>query len=366
MRKALIAIGLAILAVPIGYNVATSYVGDEDLWRLARCREMSFTDALLQSNIHVPGWKHFRPAQYATFFLLVRLFGRQAWLYHLSFFSIHILSAVSLYLLARRLTRNRACALVAGTLLAFHQANSEILCVLASFHYIQLVFFSLLSLLFLARHLERDRRSDLALSVLFFALGLLSDGPGVILIVFVIALAEFFFSAKLTAPRRGALYSAYAATLLAFLILRRSLVEAPLVGTGHIASAPFIIRNCLMIVRNVFLPYDTMCHPPYETLFFTLCILLGYAYAASCLLFIRAGGLRSRIFLFASLCFSLYVVSVSNFFGHERVCSLALPFYALLVASLFAAEYGRVGRLYRFVTIALYALLIMNNYPSCF
>ena len=362
VKRALVVIALAVLAAPVAYNVATSYVGDEDLWRLARSLELTLKDALLQSNYHVPGWKHFRPTQYAAFFLLARLFGRAAWAYHLSFFSVHVLSAVFLYLLTLRLTHNRVCALVAGTLFAFHQANTEILCVLASFHYLLLVFFSILTLFFLARHLDRGRMSDHALSVLWCILGLLSDTPGVILMPFVLLLAELFYPAKLTLRRRIWLYSSYAVPVCVFVFVRRLLVPAPLVGASHIADVSHIIANCRMIVRAVFLPYDTMCHPPYEGVFLAFSVLIGCAYAGAFLPFIRRGGLRNKLFLFSAICFSLYVLSAGNFFGHERMCSMAIPFYALLMASLFCNGYEDTGRLYRFATSALSAMLMLNNY----
>lgn len=59
---------------------------------------------------------------------------------------------------------------------------------------------------------------------------------------------------------------------------------------------------------------------------------------------------------------SLYVLSAGNFFGHERMCSMAIPFYALLMASLFCNGYEDTGRLYRFATSALSAMLMLNNY----
>lgn len=115
-RAALIAV-LALLTLPIAYNVVTSYVYDDDLSRLhALGTELHTWESFAYSpGANVKGIPSFRPITWFIQDITFRIFGRHFHLYHAFFFACHLSNGVLLYLLALRLTHNRPCASSRGS-----------------------------------------------------------------------------------------------------------------------------------------------------------------------------------------------------------------------------------------------------------
>lgn len=363
-RAALIAV-LALLTLPIAYNVVTSYVYDDDLSRLhALGTELHTWESFAYSpGANVKGIPSFRPITWFIQDITFRIFGRHFHLYHAFFFACHLSNGVLLYLLALRLTHNRPCALVAGLLFVFNQANTETLCLLYANHMIHGVTFTLLTLLSITLFRDSGRRVHLLATVLFFNMAVYSTETCVVLLLYVPLLVGIFALRQLR-PADMARASVYilssTAILLTLWFASKSDIWAP--ASVVRVNYRYLAGNVRWVVVNLFLPFRDMRFSPSDIFFPALYYLLGFAYLVSFSQFILLSRIQNKLFVFGVSCFLLYVVPVSKFIVYERVLYYACPFYALVIGSLLTVEARCARRGYRISVAILCALLLVNNY----
>ncbi len=116
----------------------------------------------------------FRPGVHWLWLLDYIMWGTFAPAYHLTNVSLHALNAFLVYLLAFRILRHRAAALVAGLLFALHPVHVTAVALVSNHVDLLSAFFYLLSALYFVLYRERDKNLYYFLSVLFFFAGVVT------------------------------------------------------------------------------------------------------------------------------------------------------------------------------------------------
>jgi hypothetical protein len=359
-----IIIALTLLTIPIMYNIVNSYIYEDNLDMFYQFAKLNFKQGLVWSGGYWrPGWECFRPFSHGlVLWSLPRLFGREIWVVLIVFFLWHVLNAFILFIFTFYLTKKRICAVISSFLFLFHQAGTEPLIITSFSHPIIAVFFALLSLLFLLYYYDRHHWKWLLGSLLFFNMGLYTEESFVIVMLYVFLLTEMYYFKKVSLLRRAILYSIYFLSIIIYSMIRHLATNAPLVGTSYIRSPSFILRNMGIVLRNIILPYDSMCLPPYRSFFIVLFILIACTSVAAFFGFIYITRLRNKLFLFSLACLLSYVACVSNFLAVQRICYFAVPFYSLIIASLFTLSFKDSNKYYKFSCVTLSIVLLINNY----
>ncbi len=219
-RSTLLAVLLILVATLLAYSGslfngflvddANIILNNHILYRTASISELLRTPFLTG---------YYRPLVLISFYLDHRVWGLCAVGFHLTNIILHFFNAVLVFLLLHRLFRDRAPALVAGLLFAVHPIQTIPVNNLSDRGNLFLVFFSLLSLLSLAR--TRDDKRSLfffALSFVFFLAALLSRENAVFL---PLTFWLWLFMEKRPLRRKGAVFlCACVITSLLYLAVR--------------------------------------------------------------------------------------------------------------------------------------------------
>jgi tetratricopeptide (TPR) repeat protein len=104
---------------------------------------------------------YYRPMMTLGYLVCYKLFGMQAYGFHLVSLLLHVLIVCLLFVLTERLTGDRVCAFVAGALFALHPVHTESVAWIAAVTDLEVTFFYLLSFgFFLAVARPGGRRSE--------------------------------------------------------------------------------------------------------------------------------------------------------------------------------------------------------------
>ena len=154
------------------------FVGDDFTW-LRGGAEGSFSQIL--SYFTLAGGYFYRPIGKLFFFLSYAFFWLKVNWYHFQSLFVHFLSALSLYLLANLLFRDKFFAFLSALFFFFHPVHSEAIVWTSGIMILFAGFFNLLSLLFWEKSQREDKLPFLFLSLAFFFLALLSHETAVVL-----------------------------------------------------------------------------------------------------------------------------------------------------------------------------------------
>lgn len=182
-KRALLSL-LAILVVTVGVyanSISNGFVLDDDFiivnnpttHQLSSLRHVLFSPDVVKP--------YYRPLNRASYLIDYQLFGLNPGWFHAVNIVIHLLNAVLLYLVARRLLGDQDAALIAALLFAAHPANSEAVNFISARNTLLALCFSLASLLAFLKAQEKGVRW-LILSALLFFFGLLSKETAFMLI----------------------------------------------------------------------------------------------------------------------------------------------------------------------------------------
>jgi tetratricopeptide (TPR) repeat protein len=120
---------------------------------------------------------YYRPMMALGYLICYKLFGMQAFGFHLVSLLLHVLVVCLVFVLTERLTGDRVCAFVAGALFALHPVHTESVAWIATVTDLELTFFYLLTFgLYLAAARPGGRRSERLVAAMggTFLLALLS------------------------------------------------------------------------------------------------------------------------------------------------------------------------------------------------
>jgi protein O-mannosyl-transferase len=183
MLLPVLAIALVVISV-YGASFFNGFVMDDEgiivsnptTHHLSNLREVLFSPDVVKP--------YYRPLNRASYLLDYQLFGLNPFWFHAVNIVIHLLNALLLYLVARRLFEDRSAALVAALLFAVHPANSEAVNFISARNTLLALFFSLASLLAFLEAPEKGVRWLFLSAVLFF-LGLLSKETAFMLLAII-------------------------------------------------------------------------------------------------------------------------------------------------------------------------------------
>ncbi len=111
----------------------------------------------------------YRPLNRASYLIDYRLFGHNPMWFHAVNIFIHLMNALLLYLIARRLFQDRNAALFAALLFAIHPANTEAVNFISARHSLPALCFSPASRLSFLKVREKGVRWPLLSAIRFFA-----------------------------------------------------------------------------------------------------------------------------------------------------------------------------------------------------
>ena len=201
---------------------------------------------------------YYRPLLNLTYFIDYKLWGLSAPGFRVTNLFLHIICCFILFHFLQFLINDRSAALLATLIFAIHPVNTEVVSWVASRNNILVTIFSISSLFFYIRGWEKGRRLSWIVSVVTFALGILSKEMG--LMVF----ALFFLYQRLLSRTRRNIYKELLSYLpfimvtVAYVFLRKA-ATATYFSPSEMAGfwdrvwfAPYVI---LWNLRLLFLPY---------------------------------------------------------------------------------------------------------------
>jgi 4-amino-4-deoxy-L-arabinose transferase-like glycosyltransferase len=154
-----------------------------------KLRNVGSIGSIFQSSFFADA-SYYRPLVYLTYLVEYQLFKLNPFFYYLDNIFLHVLTAFSVYFLARRLTRNQIVSACAALLFAIHPVNAEPVANIAGRSVLLSTFFILNSFLFFLK--SREQRYFIIVSLLMFAGALLSKESAVVFpgVLFLYLLSE--------------------------------------------------------------------------------------------------------------------------------------------------------------------------------
>ncbi|MBD3380354.1 MAG: tetratricopeptide repeat protein [Candidatus Omnitrophica bacterium] len=123
---------------------------------------------------------YYRPLQILSYAVEYRLAGMQPFVFHFSNIILHIINALLVVLVTRRLARDDALSFLAGFIFLVHPAFAGLVSYISSRADLLYFFFGFLSFLFFIEYREKENKRHFALSVCFLVLAVLSREAAVI------------------------------------------------------------------------------------------------------------------------------------------------------------------------------------------
>ena len=181
-RARLIAILVACATLPYLNILVNGFVYDDDgqVVRNAYVRSFRYLKEIFTTNVWSFGNRvsnFYRPMMMLGYLFCYKIFGLNAYGFHLVSILLHALVVCLVFALAERLTGDRVCAFVAGALFALHPVHTESVDWIGAVTDIEVTFFYLLTFMFflaLARPGGRRSQPLLAAMGAAFILTLLS------------------------------------------------------------------------------------------------------------------------------------------------------------------------------------------------
>ena len=252
-----------------------------------------------------PQLHYWRPATLLSYALELRLWGVSPWGFHLTNILLHTANTLLLYLLLKRFRPEGPLPWTASLLFLLHPAHGENIAWISGRTDLLAFLFLALSLLFRLEYEERKR--GLPLSLLFFALALLSKEAALLFL----PLLFFLFPSK-GLKNRLLLLLPYLSLLPLYLFLHQKAASTLALKRGLLwADIPLALRSAGAYVRillfpNLPAPYFPMGELTAHPLLYTLSGLCGISLILLIIRFRREfpltfPGLSLLLFLLPSL-----------------------------------------------------------------
>lgn len=282
-----------------------------------------------------PGAGFFRPLPKLIATALHGLFGVRTFPFHLLSLLIHCANALLVYFIVARLAKNRLAALAASSLFIAHYLSSEAVFWIASLNALLVTLFILLAIHSFLDYLATARTAFRTRSLLWLALGLLSNENAVVLPLLLLIL----HGCRARSGNRQGLSRQLRDLAGHFIVLAGyALVKLPAlavnVGEGTLSLGHHLLRNLRFMLLSLFtfnpfndLPFvfldlqlmNVFLKIPMRTLGpafawgnFYLPLLLGSAIIVLVLVILLRGQTRLKLALFAVIVSILPVIALSS------------------------------------------------------
>lgn len=235
LKQPLVLAGVLVLASFFVYlsPLKNYFTGDDFTW--LRWASTSTTADLGSFFVQAEGF-FYRPLAKVYFTLVFPFAGLRPGVYHFVSYGLHLLTVLTLFLLANRLTGQKTVAFLAALLFLFHPANAEPVFWISSTSILMANLFSLLSLTAYYLWSQLKRRWALVFlffSFLFFLMALASHELAVALPLLIIWYDLVYTNAKslkekaaLLLKKRLVIYLAFGSVLAGYLFLRNQVAGA--------------------------------------------------------------------------------------------------------------------------------------------
>lgn len=180
-REIMIVVGVLLAAVVLCYAgvLSAGFIWDDDFLvvnnPLVRAPLTSF--APFYQDIVNSGFAatiYYRPVQIFSYAIDYGLWGMNPLAFHASNVLLHFFNALLVFALTLRLTRNKACSLLAAVLFAVHPAHAGAVSYISGRAELLFFFFGFIYMMLFSRFMERRSYLILAASLASFVLALLS------------------------------------------------------------------------------------------------------------------------------------------------------------------------------------------------
>ncbi|MFI5265288.1 MAG: glycosyltransferase family 39 protein [Candidatus Levyibacteriota bacterium] len=205
-----------------------------------------------------PAGQYYKPLMTTTYALIYKVFGANPAPFHLFQILLAMANAILVFYLLKKFL-HPTLALLLALLFGVHPFNSEAVLYVSDLQDMLFFFFGMLGLLFATKHVLSKK--DIALSVFFMLLSLLSKETGLLFILMAVAYRLIFFRTK---GNSNTLFVALGVLLAFFIPLRFGAVGLPttvdkpypimrLDLLGRLFNVP---AEMFYYIRNFFFPYD--------------------------------------------------------------------------------------------------------------
>ncbi len=245
-------------------SLANGFVGDDNFIVLANkwITDFSYIPNILTSSVWSfaegsPLSNYYRPVMHLVLMVEYKLFGLNAWGYHLFNVIFHSINSVLVFLVAARLLKDEdderahGLAFIAGLMFALNTMNSEAVSWIAAIPELTFTLFFLLSFYLYLRAYEKGRVNYIfyILSLASFAPALFCKEPAITLPV-VIAAYDILKNDK-PLLKRFILYIPFAAIALFYIAVRASVLG----GVVSFVAMKFTPLDYIMNIPVLFLRY---------------------------------------------------------------------------------------------------------------
>lgn len=240
-------------------SVTGEYVFDDDFL----VRDNPTLQSLSQFvSYFTSGGKEFnRPIRLASFYLDTALFGKNTIAYHLSNIFYYLVFCLLAYVFTQHLFNSSRLSLLVTLLFIAHPLHTEGVAYISGRKDVLGAAFCFASLIVFVEYLQRGRRTDLLLSVLFFLLALGTKETYAVLPLLFLAV-EWYRKEDLT--KRKALHAAFlgaALIFVAYIMFYRNRIQfdylhvIPVYGDLKGVNFPTAVKICAYIFALAFFPF---------------------------------------------------------------------------------------------------------------
>jgi len=210
---------------------------------------------LIRPNLQwiVSGTGFFRPLPKAILVALHCLFGLEPFPFHLASFLAHCASALLVYLILARLTRNLTAALAGGALFASHYLSSEAVYWISALNALLATLFALLAVHSLLAYLQDGGRAHRTRSLFYLALGLLCNENAVVVPLLLLLLYECrpAIATRAEFPARLRALAGHFTVLAAYVLVKLPALAAAF-DAGTLSLGHHVLRNLRFMLLSLF------------------------------------------------------------------------------------------------------------------
>ncbi|MBN2179655.1 MAG: tetratricopeptide repeat protein [Deltaproteobacteria bacterium] len=286
-----------------------------------------------EGNIEHTGY--YRPLINLTYRIDYMLWGVNAQGFRTSNVIFHILSCLFLYNIILLLVNDRKAALLATVLFALHPVNTESVSWIVARNNILVTLTVLSSLYFFIRGWEKNEVFPIALSVLCFALAVLSKEFGLMILPVFVLYQTMVSKRKGTFLEKMGIYVPYLAVVIIYFILRKNVTTLLLPPfdmndlLARIYYVPYIILYNLQIIlfprglHSLIVPY------PSSFLEWQPLLSIGAVSLLGIVLWLQR---KQRILVFSVLAFLIVIIPVLNVIPTKAVTLISMRWLYLPMA----------------------------------